>query len=245
MTRWTSIAFSQLLVGHETSVADMASFEAKVGIIVEWRGYVTPAHAAKLCKVELAEAKKRLEAMYEAGQLELDLQGDEFVYKRPGSKKRGGAQTSESAMVEAAPSPAKELVTNAESAVADAAKSAMTDAAKSAMTDAAKKAVLSDVKGGKPRSVLWGIGLGFLLPGAGLFYAAPWITAVVSTVAVVIVLAILQVLPVVGGMLSYIVCGAFMFASAILGGTYAYQFNKHGQRTRLSKGSEDKRALPF
>jgi pyruvate/2-oxoglutarate dehydrogenase complex dihydrolipoamide acyltransferase (E2) component len=260
-----------------------ADFERAVRDAAKDGGAVRVDEVAARVGVSRADAKGWIDAMYQAGELELDLDGDDFVYRE---KRRRGAP----APVEAAPSPApksaqksaqRSAPTSAEKGPAkpeqraadkraadEAAKDeteeksaidAVRDAAAGALEplrdnlrdnllkEAAKRALGDDgePKAGPKKSLAWGVGLGFFLPGAGLFYAAPWLTAVVSTLAVGLVLALLNWLPLIGGLLTYIVFGAFMLASGVLGGVYTYQFNKHGKRTRLSKATETRRALPF
>lgn len=181
--------------------------------------------AAKL-DVPKDDAKRWLEALYESGELELDLDtNDNFVYRKG---KKVGAEKSAGEKLSAALAP---LGTEA-----------MTNAAK----ETAKKALLGDDSDDPTKKkMLWGLGLGFFLPGLGLFYSAPWVTAVLATLVVGVVVGILSYLPIIGGMLTYILVGAFMLISGILGAIYTYQYNKTGKRTRLSKGSDERRALPF
>ena len=197
--------------------------------VVRAGGTVNVAGMVSQHGVPKEDAKAWLEALYEAGELELDLDENEhFVYTK--GKNLGAARSASAAMTEA---------------LAPAATAALTNAAK----DKAKEVLLgSDDDDPTKKKVLWGLGLGFLLPGLGLFYSAPWITAVVTTAAVGVVVAILSLLsgiPILGGMVMYIVVGVLMLISGVLGGIYTWQYNKHGTRTRLSKASPERRALPF
>jgi hypothetical protein len=186
-------------------------------------------------KVDVAkeDAKKWLEALYEAGELELDLDGDEnFIYKK--GKKLGAEKSTADQITDA---------------LAPLGTEAIASAAREAVKDKAKEALLgSDDDDPSKKKMLWGLGLGFFLPGLGLFYSAPWVTAVAATAAVALVVGILSLLsgiPILGGMVMYIVVGVLMLMSGVLGGIYTWQFNKKGERTRLSKGSDERRALPF
>lgn len=183
--------------------------------------------------IDKGDAKTWLEAMYEDGELELDLDDDDgFIYRR-GDKLREGKNAGDKL--------AGALVPLASSSLANAAKDAVKEQAKEALLG-------SEDDDPNKKKVLWGIGLGFVLPGFGLFYSAPWLTAVLASLgvgAVAALLYLISAIPILGGMLSYIVFGVLMLASGILGGVYTWQYNKNGERTRLSKGSEGRKALPF
>ena len=78
------------------------------------------------------------------------------------------------------------------------------------------------------RSVPVAVVLGFMVPGLGLAYAAPW-TVVALTTAVVI--AGFKLLPLLLGV-PFLLCA--MLASAILGGLYAHRYNQTGRRAPLA-----------
>jgi hypothetical protein len=208
-------------------------FNEYVRGIVSAGGSVEVKALANKLDVAKGDAKEWLEALYEAGELELDLDGDEnFIYKK--GNKLGAAKSTADKITDA-------LVPLGSNAIAGAAKEAMKEKAKEALLG-------SDDDDPNKKKMLWGLGLGFFLPGLGLFYSAPWITAVAATAAVALLVGILSLLsgiPILGGMVMYIVVGVLMLMSGVLGGVYTWQYNKKGERTRLSKGSEERRALPF
>ncbi len=201
-------------------------FNEHVRGVVRRGGTIVAKGIATELDVPPEDAKRWLEALYEARELELDLNdADEFVYKK--GKALGAARPPSDALGAALAPLGTEAVTRA-------------------ATDTAKKALLGDGDADPTKKkMLWGIGLGFLLPGLGLFYAAPWVTAVLATITVGVVVTLLSYLPIIGGLLTYILMVAFMVASGVLGGLYTFQYNKTGQRTRLSKGGEGRRALPL
>jgi hypothetical protein len=227
-----------------------AAFESAVRDATRDGGAVRVNEIAAKVGVSREEAKGYIDAMYAAGELELDLDGDDFVYRR--KRKKGDPLPPSRIEVSPAEKPVKK---GKEKSVIDSAKEAATGALvpirdtllKEAAKEAAKRALGGDDEpsAGPKKSMAWGVGLGLLLPGAGLFYSAPWITAILATVAVGLVMTILSYLPIIGPALTYIVFGLFMVASGGLGAIYTYQFNKTGKRTRLSKATEDRKALPF
>jgi hypothetical protein len=247
-----------------------AAFESAVRDATRDGGAVRVNEIAAKVGVSREEAKGYIDAMYAAGELELDLDGDDFVYRR--KRKKGDPLPPSRIEVSPAPKPVakkrapepepepdepeeKPVKKGKEKSVIDSAKEAATGALvpirdtllKEAAKEAAKRALGGDDEpsAGPKKSMAWGVGLGLLLPGAGLFYSAPWITAILATVAVGLVMTILSYLPIIGPALTYIVFGLFMVASGGLGAIYTYQFNKTGKRTRLSKATEDRKALPF
>lgn len=247
-----------------------SDFEAAAKAMAVTDGFVTAAKLATELGLSEADAKGQLQLMYDAGGLELDLEGDDFVYRLQGQVKGTPSPavrtpaasppapepSPESASVgedepdgppppeeapDSGPGVAEELrdATNAlvkhgRSAVANAALGALTD-------DPGAKELEDDDK----KKLLYGIGLAALFPGVGLFYSAPFLSAGLATAAVLLVLGILQLIPVIGTILSLYVFGAFMLVSGILGGLYTHKFNSTGRRTRLLRPKEGRRALPF
>ena len=248
---------------------DSEEFETRARGLAEGRGYVTAASLAEALGLPEGEAKERLQAMYDSGALELDLEGDDFVYRLKGRVKGTPAAAplaTESAPAEekappvriAEPEPDEGSSEDDEAedsgpGIAEQLKDATTALVKDGQT-AVKEAALGslvDDPGAAPvdeddrKKLLYGIGLGALFPGVGLFYAAPMISASVATAVVLLVLGILQAIPVLGTILSLYVFGAFMLVSGLLGGLYTHRYNKTGRRTRLLRGGEGIKALPF
>jgi hypothetical protein len=92
----------------------------------------------------------------------------------------------------------------------------------------------------KRKSLLAGILLGLFLPGLGLFYAAPWLLAVLGTVGIILVWKLLGWIPLIGSL----VIGTYALGSALLGGLYTAEFNRRGKRAKLMKKTSGKRRLP-
>jgi hypothetical protein len=253
---------------------DRAEFEDRARAMAETQGYVTAATLSDELGLSEADAKAQLQLMYDGGALELDLEGDDFVYRLKGQVKgtpaaepaarpapdeldgEGLAQLEARLEDEPDPpdsSPPDSSPPDSGPGVADELREATTDLVKhgrSAVTQAAFGALANEpgaeeLEDDERKKLLWGIGLGALFPGVGLFYAAPFLSAGLATAAVLAVLGILQLIPVIGTILSLYVFGAFMLASGILGGLYTHRFNKTGRRTRLLTPREGRRALPF
>jgi hypothetical protein len=85
----------------------------------------------------------------------------------------------------------------------------------------------------KRKSVPVGALLGLFLPGIGLVYAAPVLTALVVLVCGAIPAGLLEGVPVVGGLLSGLAWLVLALVSSVLGGTYVWHYNRHGKRTAL------------
>jgi hypothetical protein len=235
------------------------------------RGQVTAAELVTVHEVDVAEARRVLALLHERRELELDLEGEDFVYRLRGRARgppapRRPPPRAPSPRPEPAPRPKPEATAQAEprakpepkakaakvaaeaegegegtgQALVRRGRAALADLALDAVVDRGPKEQLAEAQ---KKSLLWGVGLGFFLPGAGLFYAAPWITAILATVVVVAVVGILQLIPLLGGPLTYIVFGAFMLSSGALGGLYTHKFNKNGKRTQLLK--EGVKGLPL
>jgi serine/threonine protein kinase len=85
----------------------------------------------------------------------------------------------------------------------------------------------------KRKSVPVGVILGLFLPGIGLVYAAPVLTAFVVLICGAIPAGLLDGVPLVGGVLSALAWFVLALVSGVLGGTYAWHYNRHGKRTAL------------
>ena len=97
------------------------------------------------------------------------------------------------------------------------------------LQDKARKEVAADLEGGpKKKSILIGVGLGFILPGVGLFYSAPWLIAIVATLMAVAFYWISSI-PLIGGGMG----AAFVLLSGVAGGLFAREHNKQGKRAHL------------
>ncbi len=244
---------------------NQGDFEASAKAMAVADGYITATKLAAKLDLSETDAKARLQRMYDAGGLELDLEGDDFVYRLEGQVKGTTSPASpspapeaddrvkasvpepddepagEDASPDSGPGVAEEL-RDATNALVKHGRSAVANAALGALTDDPGAKELEDED---KKKLLYGIGLAALFPGVGLFYSAPFLSAGLATAAVLIVLGILQLIPVLGTILSLYVFGAFMLVSGILGGLYTHKFNNTGRRTRLLKPKEGRRALPF
>jgi len=249
---------------------NQGDFEAQARAMARADGYVTASKLAAELRLSEADAKAQLQVMYDGGGLELDLEGDDFVYRLAGTVQgtpgpappatREPAETpsadrrvevdadgedsepqDEGEAADSGPGVTDEL-RDATTALVKQGRTAVANAALGALTDDPGAQELQD---DDKKKLLYGIGLGAIFPGVGLFYAAPLLSAGLATAAVLLVLGILQLIPVIGTILSLYVFGAFMLVSGILGGLYTHKFNDTGRRTRLLKPKEGRRALPF
>ncbi len=85
----------------------------------------------------------------------------------------------------------------------------------------------------KRKSVPFGVALAIVIPGMGLWYAAPFTSALIVTIFGAIAIAILNNLPLLGGLLGLIAPIGAVLLSGLLGGTYTFHYNRHGKRTPL------------
>ena len=85
----------------------------------------------------------------------------------------------------------------------------------------------------KRKSVPVAAVLALLLPGVGLIYAAPVLTALMVLICGAIAAGLLGEVPLVGGVLSGLAWVVFALVSSVLGGSYAWHYNRHGKRTPL------------
>ena len=85
----------------------------------------------------------------------------------------------------------------------------------------------------KRKSVPFGVALAIVIPGMGLWYAAPFTSALIVTIFGIIGIAILAKLPLIGGLLAVLAPIAAVLLSGLLGGAYTFHYNRHGKRTPL------------
>ncbi len=85
----------------------------------------------------------------------------------------------------------------------------------------------------KRKSVPFGVAVGTVIPGMGLWYGAPFTSALVITIFGAIAVAIISNLPLIGGLLAVIAPIAAALLSGLLGGAYTWHYNRHGKRTPL------------
>jgi hypothetical protein len=78
---------------------------------------------------------------------------------------------------------------------------------------------------------------GLLLPGAGLFYAAPFSAAVVAGLLTLVAVKMAAVIPLIGPLMSSVALGVCALVSALFGVLYARRYNQHGRRTHLAEGT--------
>ncbi len=206
------------------------------------RDGVSVARAADALGVSEAEAKRALSRLQSEGKLELDLEGDEIVYRE---KLSAAERRILVVPKEAAPKP----VVKAKAKSGEIAKKPREgederDEEPEEKAEAKKKkepstGIIAKVKGtiaevrrreAAPRSLLIGVGAGALVPGIGLVYAAPWKVAGLGVAGGVVMFWILSYLPFViaGPLFAVLAVG-----SGVLGGLYAWKFNKEGKRAPL------------
>ena len=103
----------------------------------------------------------------------------------------------------------------------------------------------------KPPQAQKSLALGFLLgliPGVGLFYAAPIATAALATLFVTVALTVVGWfgwIPLLGWLIGKLAFMALSLASGVLGLLYANAYNKAGQRQWLSRATEGEPRLPL
>ncbi len=79
--------------------------------------------------------------------------------------------------------------------------------------------------------------LGFLVPGVGLLYAAPWVAAAVFTFATFVMVKMVGALPLIGWLLKSAMLGLAALTSGVLGAIYVRKYNANGKRTHLDMGA--------
>lgn len=87
----------------------------------------------------------------------------------------------------------------------------------------------------RTKSSFWGALLGLLVPGLGLLYAAPIKVVLLASVAILLAVKMLAVIPLLGPLLSSVALGVCALASAVLGALYAKQYNRSGRRAHLER----------
>jgi hypothetical protein len=85
------------------------------------------------------------------------------------------------------------------------------------------------------KNAVLGALIALLIPGFGLFYAAPLSVAAVAGMIVIVLGEAVKGLPVIGGALGTVAYFAFAVASAALAVPYARQYNRYGARTHLER----------
>lgn len=85
------------------------------------------------------------------------------------------------------------------------------------------------------KNVVLGALVALLVPGFGLFYAAPFSIAAVAGVLTIVVGEAFEALPFVGAALSAVAYVACALASAALAVLYVRQYNRYGARTHLEQ----------
>ena len=169
-------------------------------------------------KVPPTKAEAWLDELGAKGRLEVEVDGDGIVYYRV----RG-------LTTKAARGDRGGLVPYGERAVRQAAEGALRD-----------RFGQSTLPKDQRKNLLVAFLAALLLPGLGLFYAAPWVAAILGTLAAMVLLWLAK-LPLIGG----IIAAATALTSGVAGLLYAVEYNKSGKRThildkgpkRLTKGS--------
>ena len=85
----------------------------------------------------------------------------------------------------------------------------------------------------KRKSIPFGIALATVIPGMGLWYAAPFTSALIITIFGAIAVVVINNLPLIGGLLAVIAPIVAALLSGLLGGAYTWHYNRHGKRTPL------------
>ena len=85
------------------------------------------------------------------------------------------------------------------------------------------------------KNVVLGALIALLIPGFGLFYAAPASIAVVAGLLAIVIGEAVQGIPFVGTILGIVAHFALALASAALAVFYVRQYNRYGERTHLER----------
>lgn len=83
------------------------------------------------------------------------------------------------------------------------------------------------------KSIPLAIALSLVFPIVGLWYAAPFWIVPFAALFFVVVSEAFQTIPVLGPVLGGLVYVIMLAASATLGATYAWHYNRTGKRTRI------------
>jgi hypothetical protein len=174
-------------------------------------------------KVKPDEAERWLDAMCKKNRLDVDIDEDEavLVYRVRGlTVKKAQPRAESAARIEKALAPIGRQVVDA----------------------ALEKRGLggsSPLPENEKKSILLGFGLGLILPGLGLFYAAPWLVAAGATLVAIVVMKLASIIPLIGWALG----GTFALGSGVAGGLYAARYNREGKRAPLLSDAERKKLL--
>ncbi len=183
-------------------------------------------------KVSPEEARKWLDALSESHKLELDFNDEGVVFYRV----RG-------LTVKSRPAKSDESGLDKALSLGNKGLSAAALALAGRDDQPPRRALAKD----EQKSLVLGFLLG-LIPGLGLFYAAPLRAAAVVTVVIAVVMTVVGWfgwIPIIGPLIGGALFTMFALASALLGLLYAAAYNRNGRRTMLSdKVSPDKR-LPL
>jgi hypothetical protein len=178
---------------------------------------ITVPNVVARLKVPPTKAEAWLDELGAKGRLEVEVDGDGIVYYRVrGLTTRARADRAG-------------LVPYGERAVRQAAEGALRE-----------RFGQSSLPKDKRKNLLVAFLAALILPGLGLFYAAPWIAAIVATLGAIVLLWLAKI-PLIGG----IIAAATALTSGVAGLLYAVEYNKTGKRThifdkgpkRLTKGS--------
>jgi serine/threonine protein kinase len=85
----------------------------------------------------------------------------------------------------------------------------------------------------KQKSVPFGAIVATFIPGVGLIYAAPVLSALLLTIIGAVILGGVESVPFVGGVLKVVVGLALALTSGVLGAAYTWHYNRAGKRTTL------------
>lgn len=163
-------------------------------------------------KIAPTKTEAWLDELAAKGRLEVEVDGEGIVYYRV----RG-------LTARARRDPAAALVPYGERAVRRAAAGALNERFGSTLPKEQRKSLLAAFL------------LALVFPGIGLFYAAPWVAALVGTLAAAVALGLLAKIWFIGG----IIAAATAITSGVAGLLYAVEYNKRGQRTHiLGKGTK-------
>ena len=207
---------------------DYDDFQAAVLEIADGGGRITKGGVALRLKLEPAAAGALLDRMTRDGRLELDIdeRSGEIFYE-PRRAVRGGRGRGRDEEKRESKGPLAGLG------------KALDDGALAVKVGSAIMAAKAGVGGAvalppeRRRKIMVGVIAGGLLPGVGLAYSAPWPVVVASSLVFLVGFKILTLIPFFSSLLLLPFVVVCAIASAVLGGLYAWQYNRAGKRAPL------------
>ena len=194
-------------------------FEAALLKLAHGGTKLTVPNVAVKLELKRTKAEKWMDELASAGRLDTDVDMDEgvLVYSVPGLSVQSAKDKDDEDI-------GAKLARLSEE-ISETADTAATVGSAIAIVKGTGGAVAAD----KRKSLVLGVLLG-LFPGIGWFYSAPWVVAVVGTLAAGVAYWALAWIPFIGSILMTVLA----LCSAAVGGVFTYAYNKHGKRTMIA-----------